>query len=338
MLHAVAWVAPVLAAIIAWSLTPLLCRYLDARGIVDHPDNERRSHAVTTPRGGGLAIAAALLSVLALIWPRHADAPIVAALVMALAGLGWLDDRFGLRVRWRLLIQLGIASAMLVWFGGLDAISIGFWLVYLPWLWTGLALVAVIWLINLHNFMDGSDGLASMQGAFSGLVFGTLFAWSGHPFQAVVAFSLAAACLGFLYWNRPVARIFMGDTGSILLGGIVAWLALFGAVSGSVSVWQSLAICALFVVDSTATLVLRLTRGERWYTPHRQHAYQRLIGAGWSHGRVLVLYGLLNGIVVLPVVLAGWIFSGWDVWLAVGLVALLAAGWWRVQSAFTGER
>jgi len=328
---------PLLAAVVAWAITPLLCRYLDARGIVDHPD-ARRSHAMATPRGGGLAIAAALLVVLALTGPRHADAFALAVLVAALALLGWLDDRFGLAVRWRLLIQFGIATAMLFWMGGMHSITIGHHLVYQPWLWNVLALVAVIWLINLHNFMDGSDGLASVQGVWSGLVFGALFAWSGFPFPALVAFSLAAACLGFLYWNRPVARIFMGDTGSILLGGIVAWLALFGAVSGSISVWSSLVICALFVVDATATLVLRLARGERWYTPHRQHAYQRLIGAGWSHGRVLVLYGLLNGLVVLPVVLASRAFAGWDVWLAAGLVALLAAGWWHVQSAFTGEK
>ncbi|MFU8831558.1 MAG: glycosyltransferase family 4 protein [Wenzhouxiangella sp.] len=325
-----------LAIVVTWSLTPFLRRYLVAHGIVDRPDL-RRSHAVTTPRGGGISIAAALLCVLVLLWPSYTEAPALAALVLGLAGLGWLDDRFCLAVRWRLLIQAGIALSLLVWLGGLEAIAIGHFVVHQPWLWSALALVAVIWLINLHNFMDGSDGLASVQGIWCGLMFGSLFAWSGHSFPAIVAFSLAAACLGFLHWNRPTARIFMGDTGSILLGGIVAWLALLGAVSGSISVWQSLMICSLFVVDATATLLARLARGERWYTPHRQHAYQRLIDSGWSHGRVLVLYGLLKGLVVLPFVLAGWYLVGWDVWLAAGLIALLAAGWWRVQSAFTGE-
>jgi len=205
-------------------------------------------------------------------------------------------------------------------------------------LWGILAVVAVIWLINLHNFMDGSDGLAALQGLWSGLAFALAFGLNQAWLEMALALSLAGACLGFLYWNRPPARIFMGDTGSLLLGGWIAGLALTGAASGMFSVWLGLIICSLFVVDATATLLRRMLVGERWYTPHRSHAYQRLIVSGWTHGRVLTLYGLVNILIVLPIFLIGLTRPDLDFWLALTATGVLGAGWYYFQSGANGEK
>lgn len=319
-----------LTALLVWPLRSWLLR----RELLDHPD-PRRSHRLPTPRGGGLAIAAAMACVLVLAAGGQ-GLPVLIAL-LALAGLGWLDDVRDLPVRWRLLFQLLIAVGLLLYTGPVASVSVFQIALAWPWLWSILALVAVVWLINLHNFMDGSDGLAAMQGAWSGLALGALLSGAEMPTLALTAFILAGACLGFLVWNRPPARVFMGDTGSVTVGGVIAVLALGGAADGTVSIWQSLIVCSLFVVDATATLVGRVVRGARWYTPHRDHAYQRLIGGGWGHGRVLVLYTLLNLLVVLPVLLLAIRYPFWEMALALGLIGALAWLWSAVHRATTKE-
>jgi Fuc2NAc and GlcNAc transferase len=328
------WLVPLLAAVLTWSLTPLVLRYLVARQIIDHP-NHRSSHRQATPRGGGLAMAAGLLLAASAV-PAEQIA-VLLVLVLSLTVLGWLDDRHDLPVSVRLFAQLLLAFGMLVWLGGVTTLSVAGVSITLPWLWSGLALIAVVWLINLHNFMDGSDGLAAMQGAWSGLALGILFAHAEQRSEALLAFSLAAVCLAFLVWNRPPARLFMGDVGSVLLGGMIAWLVLVGVVRDAISIWLSLMVCAVFVVDASMTLLARVRRGERWYTAHRQHAYQRLIDAGWGQGQVLVMYTGINAVVVLPALVIGVVFPGWDFWLALAVCGVLVAGWWAIQSAANGE-
>jgi Fuc2NAc and GlcNAc transferase len=325
------WLVPLLAGLMTLLLTPALRRYLIAREILDHPDC-RRSHSQPTPRGGGLGIAAGLIFGLLLVAGQHAFALVSLGFVIVLCTLGWLDDRFDLAARWRFLAQVLIASGMLAWQGGVEAIEVAGHLIHQPWLWTALALPALVWLINLHNFMDGSDGLAAMQGTWSGLLLGLLFLSAGQGVQALVALTLAASCLGFFCWNRPPAFLFMGDAGSVLIGGMVAWLVLAGITSESISVWLSFMICAVFVVDATATLLSRVAKGQQWYTPHRLHAYQRLISMAWTHGQVLAFYGLLNAVVVFPAVVAGWIFPEQQLWLAIVVAGVLGLVWWRIQS------
>ncbi|MEE4639403.1 MAG: glycosyltransferase family 4 protein [Wenzhouxiangella sp.] len=324
--------AAVLTALLGWPLRA----WLTGANLVDQPDH-RRSHRRPTPRGGGLAMVLAMAFVLVLAGGVNAEIAVVIFFTAGLAFLGWTDDVRDLAVRWRLLAQLLIALAMLLFTGPVGSVQVFGLTLNWPWLWSALGLVAVVWLINLHNFMDGSDGLAALQGIWTGLVMGTLMAFRDGPTAALVGFTLAGACLGFLWWNRPTARLFMGDTGSVTLGGLVALLALTGAAEGRVSVWLSLIVCSVFVVDATATLLRRVGRGARWYTPHREHLYQRLIAGGWSHARVLVLYAMVNLLVVLPVVLLAIRFPAWEMILALALTALLAAGWSFAQASTTKE-
>ena len=317
-----------LAFCLSLALTPTVRRWLLHRGMVDLP-GERRSHQRATPRGGGIALVLALC--LSLLWSAGVEAIVPVALLVILAVIGWLDDVYDLPVRWRLSGQLVVALAMLGYAGPVAQVELGGLVLEWPWLWSALAVIAVVWLVNLHNFMDGSDGLAAMQGTWAGLVLGVLLYTQGASVAGIAGLALAGACLGFAFWNRPPARIFLGDVGSVSLGGAVGMLALIGAASGQVSIWVSLIVCSLFVVDATATLLRRALRGERWYTAHREHAYQRLLAAGWSHGRVLVLYGLTNLVLVLPVVLLALWYPAWDAVLAAGLGLVLIGAWSRIQ-------
>lgn len=327
------WIVPAVAFALAGGVTPLLRRWLIRQNLLDLP-GERRSHTSPTPRGGGLAIIAAI-GVAVILSPLVWWSGLV--LMVLLGVLGWVEDGHDLSPMARLAVQAMVAVLALWLIGGVASVDLAGYTIHRPWLWTLLSGVAMIWLINLHNFMDGSDGLAAMQGVWSGLAFGVLMLRGELFAPAVFALAMSGAFAGFLLWNRPPASIFMGDSGSMVLGGSVAALALIGAASGAVSVWVSLIIASLFVVDATATLLARVIQGERWYTAHRQHAYQRLIQAGWSHGRVLALYGAINLGVVLPIALLATLHPRLEVVFAFVLVGLLGGGWWVIQSASKTE-
>lgn len=328
-----AW-ALALAGVLTALLTPLLRAWLLQRGLVDQP-GARRSHVQPTPRGGGAAMVGAMAMVL--LGLGGVDALATVGVLLALAAIGWLDDIRDLPVRWRLAGHFVIALGMLWLAGPVAEVAIGSTVLASPLLWSALAVVAVVWLINLHNFMDGSDGLAAVQALWAGLMLGLLVFDEQAPVTGLAGLALAGAGLGFLAWNRPPARIFMGDVGSVSIGGLVGLLALSGAASGRVSIWLSLIICSLFVVDATATLLRRAASGARWYTPHREHAYQRLIGLGWSHGRVLALYALINLVLVLPVAQLALRFPDWEMPLALALVLILSGGWYVVQRVTNKE-
>ncbi len=331
-------ILPALAAFgVTVLLVPLWRRFLVARGMVDLPD-DRRSHRQPTPRGGGVVMVLGLVVAVVLALPFYSQAIGFGALALAAGTIGWLDDRKDIGVGIRLTAQALIALAMLAWLGPVASVGLAGMVLDAPVLWSVLAVVAVVWLINLHNFMDGSDGLAAGQGVWAGLAFCALFFQAGASFESLAALCLASACAGFLVWNRPPAALFMGDSGSILIGACVAFLAFAGAAAGSVSIWASLIVCGVFVVDSTLTLGQRLARGDRWYTPHRQHAYQRLIAGGWTHRWVLLAYALVNLLVAMPLLLAAICWPELDFWLALGYMLVLAGGWWTAQRAGNGEQ
>ena len=324
------WLAAGLAFLVSITLTPLLRRWLLARGIMDAP-GERRSHQRSTARGGGLAMLAAFIGGLSMAAGGRPEVLPLLAFAIVLAGLGWLDDRRDLSIGIRLFAMLLFALAFLIYSGPVREVSLLGQALEWPWLWSALAVVAAVWLINLHNFMDGSDGLAAMQGAWSAGLLGWLLYGRELVPAGLAGLALAGACLGFLWWNRPPAKLFMGDVGSVLLGGMIALLALVGASSGAVSIWVSLIICSVFVVDATATLLRRAASGVRWYNPHREHAYQRLIIAGWSHGQVLLFYGALNLLLVLPTLIVALRSPALDWLMATLLTLLLVAGWIALQ-------
>jgi UDP-N-acetylmuramyl pentapeptide phosphotransferase/UDP-N-acetylglucosamine-1-phosphate transferase len=274
------------AGLIACLGTRALIPLLRRRAVLDRP-NERSSHAMPTPRGGGIAvIAAILLAWLGLVGfgllPR-ASIPILFGAVL-LAAVSWLDDLRGLPAAVRLATQL--VAIGLVLRVGLPA-----GLVFQGWLpgWldaVGTALLWV-WFINLFNFMDGIDGLASGEAAAIGLGL-LLFATIGvgqDPGLMVLGAAITAAAAGFLVWNWAPARIFLGDVGSVPLGYLLGFLLLEQAARGH---WKVALILPLyFLADATITLLRRLLRAERVWQAHREHFYQRAVQRGLGHAAVV---------------------------------------------------
>ena len=244
------------------------------------------------PRGGGIAVVGVLLAAWLVLWFTDASAGSGTLFWIALAGglglaaVSWLDDLSGsVPIFVRLGVQVvavgtGIASLPgdgLVFQGTVPALVDH-----------ALAAVAWLWFVNLFNFMDGIDGLSGAEGASLGLgafllaLLGAAPTWLGP-----LGLTLAGASLGFLLWNWHPARIFLGDVGSVPLGYLAGWLVLALATAGA---WQAaLLLPAYYLADATLTLVRRLLRGRRVWQAHREHVYQRVVAAGWSHGRTAAL-------------------------------------------------
>jgi Fuc2NAc and GlcNAc transferase len=310
--------------VMSWLLTGLASWYAASAGLIDHP-GERHSHSRPTPRGGGVGLVMALVfgSLMFTGDPiPHYWARCVLPGVVFLAILGWWDDHRSLSVRLRLSIQLAV-SIYLLW------CAVG-----QEWLEGAVPTVAggvfIVWMTNLYNFMDGSNGMAGLQGVFVGCVTAWLFTLSGDTGLAMIAFLLAAACLGFLPWNLGQARVFMGDVGSLVLGFTIAALLLYGAGSGAIDPPVAWLVTLLFMTDSTLTLMVRVLKRERWYNAHRQHLYQRLIARGWSHGRVVTFYQAINLFLVLPGIGVAVEFPALAWPLALFMTLLLAGGWYAL--------
>lgn len=287
MAELLAMLVPVLAFGVAWGVTRACCRPGAWLYFLDQP-NERSLHVTPTPRTGGVGVMAGLLAGWALVaLAGLGSLPLAAALTGAggLALVGLADDRFGLSARLRLLAQLLVAGAYLALLGPAGG--------ELEWLALGLGLV---WMGNLYNFMDGSDGLAGGMALFGFAAFAVAAALAGQAGLALVCTGVAAAAAGFLVFNFHPARIFMGDVGSVPLGFLAGALGLAGRESGAWPLWFPLLVFAPFILDATVTLLRRALRGERIWQAHRTHYYQRLVQMGLGHRRTALLaYALMAG-------------------------------------------
>lgn len=292
------------ALLAGWLLTGIVRRAVVRRGLLDVP-NSRSSHANPTPRGGGIAIVLiTLVAVVIGVMLQAIRTPLALAWLLGgglVAGVGLLDDLKGLSATLRAGVHL-LAALLLL--NAVDApavlASLGLTSGWLPLFWV-LGSVAAVWSINLFNFMDGIDALASAQCLFVVLA-GVLVSGMGQGIDTSLlpCVAMAGAAAGFLIWNAPPARIFMGDVGSGFIGfGLIAG-ALASSSRGSVSVWTWLVLNGVFAVDASITLLTRLLRGQRIYEAHRLHVYQRLARRWSSHGRVTAVYMSINLIWCLP--------------------------------------
>jgi Fuc2NAc and GlcNAc transferase len=312
-----------LLAAAASALTWLVRKYALAKGMLDRP-NARSSHTVETPRGGGISIVLVASIGTIIGWGVGAIDGALAAVVLfggsAVAIVGYLDDRGHVSVRARLAVHF--ASAILcVWIlGGPGTLSFGTAQVDLGWIGDVLSVVAVVWMLNLFNFMDGIDGIAATEAAFVAIA-GALITGGGLAFGLIIG----AACLGFLVWNWPPARIFMGDVGSGYLGYVLASLMLAGTSSDPVALWVWMILASIFIVDATVTLTVRLIRGERVYQAHRSHVYQRLARRWGSHLRVTSGVIGLNVGFLLPCAWLAYKFPQCAIWIVGALFLGLGA-------------
>ncbi|MCF7534821.1 MraY family glycosyltransferase [Pseudomonas petrae] len=297
------WVA-VAVVVFSFALTHVLRRYALHKSLLDVP-NGRSSHTIPTPRGGGVAIVISYL--VALVWMLSAGLmgrdPFLALFGAGalIAALGFLDDHGHIAARWRLLGHFFAAAWALVWLGGLPAINV-FGLTLAPGLIVNvLAAFYLVWLLNLYNFMDGIDGIASVEAICVCVGAAIIYMLSGYANLVWLPVLLACAVAGFLFWNFPPAKIFMGDAGSGFLGIMLGCLSLQGAWISSQFLWVWLILLGVFIVDATVTLIRRLVRGDKVYEAHRSHAYQFASRRFGKHLPVTSAVGVINLCWLLPV-------------------------------------
>ena len=285
------------------ALTWQLRRYALSRSMIDIP-NARSSHSVPTPRGGGVAIVLSfLLALPVLAVAGFLTWPIMYAMLGAGTGvavLGFLDDHGHIAARWRLLGHFAASVWALYWLGGFPPITLFGLDLELSWLGHILAVFYLVWVLNLYNFMDGIDGIASVEAICVCLGACLLYWLGGFDALIVAPLVLALAVAGFLFWNFPPARIFMGDAGSGFLGIILGLLSLQAAWVSSKLLWVWLILLGVFIVDATVTLIRRLLRGDKVYEAHRSHAYQFASRHYGRHLPVTLAVGVINVFWLLP--------------------------------------
>jgi Fuc2NAc and GlcNAc transferase len=293
--------------------------------LVDRP-NERSSHTGLVARGGGVPLILAVMLGLAFVRPPQlttaAITPFAVGLgALAVAALGLWDDCAGLSPLGRLAAHLVIAAVVVWATGGLASLPLPSPMQWALGSWGNvLAIVWIAGVINFYNFLDGIDGLAGIQAVITGAGI-ALACWDS--FAAVLGAAVAGAAAGFLLHNWSPARIFLGDVGSGVLGFLFATAPLMAPPSERGSAVRFVALSLfLFLADATWTLGRRMMRGERWYEAHRQHMYQRLVIAGWSHSQVSAAIGA-GSLLLTAVALVAW-RSGAADWGWASLVLAVA--------------
>lgn len=301
------WYVFPIAVLMSLFLTAVLRRYALHRSIIDIP-NARSSHSVPTPRGGGVAIVLAFL--FCLIFMASADLQPMAQIVAMIgsgaliAVIGFMDDHGHIAARWRLLGHFVAAVWVMFWMGGLPPLTFFGFPIDLGWLGSAVAAIYLVWMLNLYNFMDGIDGLASLEAICACLSMSMIYYFTGHAPMIWAPLMLAMTVAGFLYWNFPPARIFMGDAGSGFLGIVLGALSIQAAWVGSEYFFAWLILLGVFVVDATFTLIRRLVRGDKVYEAHRSHGYQYASRHFGKHLLVTVGVSLINLLWLLPVSLS----------------------------------
>lgn len=310
---------------VSYLLTKLVYGYALKAQWLDVP-NTRSSHVLPTPRGGGIGIViVSALAVLAAAAVDFIDWRLAMALTgggTAVAFIGFLDDRRSTPVRIRMAVHAAAALWSVCWLGGLAPLQVGQHVVDLGLLGDVLAVLAIIWVLNLFNFMDGIDGIAGSEAAFMGVAGAGLAGYVGASGGVCAgALLIAAGSLGFLAWNWPPAKIFMGDVGSGYLGFAFAVLALAQQRDTPVAAFVWLILGGVFFCDATTTLARRLLRNQRVYEAHRSHAYQWLARRWGSHRRVTLTALGVNALWLLPCATLAILKPEWAAWLTVGALA-----------------
>ncbi len=269
--------APIISAFVTLILGVMLT--LSKIGTIQDIPNDRSLHAEPVSRTGGIALMAGILSgwmMLIQFWAWWIVLP-----VLGLFALSLVDDIRNLSPRTRLLGHF-IAALIVVAASGVS------------WLWGLPVLLFIVWMTNLYNFMDGSDGLAGGMALFGFSFYGIAGLMNGNEAFAMMNFSIGAAALGFLYHNFHPAKVFLGDAGSIPLGFLAAVFGVWGWQQSYWPFWFPILVFSPFVVDATTTLLKRVQRKENLVQAHRSHYYQRLVQIGWGHrNTALIEYALM---------------------------------------------
>lgn len=302
-----------LVFVTAFLATGLWLSLAQRRNWFDHP-NHRSSHVIPTPKSGGAGFALAFTVFALSLYAGQVltlDQMLMACSGLPLAITGFLDDLKPLSIATRIGMQIVSSALALYLLGYIPPLLFPWGPLESYWVTAFMLVAGMVWLINLYNFMDGIDGLAAAEAIFFCLALAFLCRTANLPMAAMLSLGLAVAVSGFLYFNLPPAKLFMGDLGSNYLGYLLAVLGGIAMQTGSVNVWTLLILLGVFIVDATATLVERMRGGHVWYHAHRSHAYQQAALRWNSHGRVVVAIALINVLWLLPL---AWLTTEYERW------------------------
>jgi Fuc2NAc and GlcNAc transferase len=304
-------------------------RPLAARlGIVAVP-NERTLHKGIIPRGGGAVVVLVFLAGLAVLY-AGGELPVRWFLALfvggaAVSGVGFVDDIVNLSTKTRVVIHAVVAAWAVACVGPVRSLDLGFAVIELGPLGHALTVLALMWMINLYNFMDGIDGMATSGAVWFCLVAAAILEWQGGSPLATPLALLGAASLGFLLFNWPPARIFLGDSGSGCYGYVFGVFIVVTVSAGELSLWTWLILLGYFVGDTTTTLLIRMRRVPRFWGTHRSHAYQNLARVWQSHRRMTGLVLAVEALWLLPLAIASVRWPALGVALAAVALAPIVA-------------
>jgi UDP-GlcNAc:undecaprenyl-phosphate GlcNAc-1-phosphate transferase len=311
----------ILAFSVAFVVVALLVFTPLSKIALDQP-NHRSLHTKITPRTGGLAIIAGVAA--SWVWLESLDIFLIPTILLLAICLA--DDIKGLAVRWRLSAQLVIATGFL-------------WSVFsMPWWQYAAAILALVWMINLYNFMDGADGLAGGMTLFGFGAYGVAAYYQGDMQMALLGWVVSSSSLAFLIFNFNPARIFMGDSGSVPLGFLAGSIGLYGWQQELWGWWFPILVFSPFILDASVTMLRRLLNGEKVWQAHRSHYYQKLIQAGFGHKKTALLeYGLMiicatSAVLLLnqPMIIVYPVLAGFSI-LYIWIASMVQRRW----NAFT---
>ena len=290
--------------LISFLLTGYMRHYALKKNIIDNP-NERSSHTVPTPRGGGVSIVITFLLVLVGLMISH-QLQLTTGLILVAAGLGvavlgFLDDHGHINSMLRLAIHFLIAIGAVSFLGGFSDVTLFNGSLHFGWFANIIAILFLVWLLNLYNFMDGINGIASVEAITTLLSLAFIYLLLDTQLSSELLFIFAASVFGFVLWNFPKARIFMGDAGSGFLGLILGILALISLKTDPALFCAWIICLGVFIVDATFTLIRRVINGHKMYDAHRSHAYQYASRKYNSHTTVTIGVLLINIFWLLPI-------------------------------------
>lgn len=318
-------------------------KYAKSNGLIDLP-NQRSSHTVPTPRGGGCVFLAVWFCAVIVLWLLHDLSARTAILLLlptcVLGVIGFLDDRMNLSAKYRFLCQLLLGIWVIYMLMPSLQLNFVFFSITSSWLVVICALFFILWSTNLFNFMDGTDGFAGMQACVMLLPMAFLL-WQKDPAFSYILILLAVGVIGFLCFNWPKAKVFMGDVGSATLGFLLIVFALYSQQHDQMPMLIWVMLYGVFLFDATVTLLRRLWHKQRWYEAHKLHAYQRLHQSGFSHAMVLCATTLLNILIIALAMLAHFYVKWVGCFFLIECLLLIAYYLWverRCPFRIEGEK
>lgn len=321
--------------VIVSSIITSLIRQLTVRMKLYDIPNDRSSHEVPTPRGGGVALVSILLvSISVLYYYGMIKADFSVSLLIGLsiiAVTGLIDDIKSLPVLIRAITYVFAAALSVLLIGGVPHLSINNYSFNLGYFGYVLSVIYLVWLTNLFNFMDGTDGFAAIQTICVAIFCGLLLSHSGNTSLAIILFCLVSSTTGFLFWNWPPAKIFMGDVGSCTLGFLFGLFSIYTEKNEIVSISVWLIVLSPFIGDATFTLIKRMVNGEKWYKSHNSHAYQKLFQLGVTHKQLAISLLIFNITIIWPLAYVANSYRSFEFIMIILTYSMIGAIWFVVQ-------